>query len=95
MIKVVAKNFLKADCVSKAIEITEKLVTETRKEEGCLVYEFFQDIENPCVVTMIESWTTQEALDLHLKSEHIKEFFSLTTSLIEKDAEINVYKQVY
>ena len=43
MVKVVARNLVKKDKVDAFIELAKELVEETRKEEGCIKYELFQD----------------------------------------------------
>jgi quinol monooxygenase YgiN len=52
-------------------EALESFVDPTRKEDGCLRYDLFQDISDPLKFTFIEEWTSEAALDAHSKSAHI------------------------
>lgn len=94
MVKVVAKNYAKEDKVKEVIELCRELVNETRKEEGCIKYEFFQDVNEPSILTFIEEWISVEALKKHMKSEHFTRIIPEFGKLMEKDGDINVYKKV-
>ena len=54
-------------------EILKKLIEPTRKEEGCIDYDFHRSIENPAVYVFYENWTSKAHLDRHLETPHIKE----------------------
>jgi quinol monooxygenase YgiN len=43
-------------------------------EDGCISYRFFQDLEDPTLFRLFEEWETQDALDVHAKSQHIADF---------------------
>ena len=47
------------------------LIEPTRKEEGCISYELYQDVTNPGRFTFIENWQSKEHLDVHMKSPHL------------------------
>ena len=40
-------------------------VAAIRAEEGNLRYEYYQSLEDPETVLLIDSWSSQEAIDLH------------------------------
>lgn len=94
MIKVVAKNFAKEDKIKEVTELCKELVEETRKEEGCIKYEVFQDVNEPNVLTMIEEWDSVEALNKHMKSEHFTRIIPEFGELMDKDGDINVYTKI-
>ena len=70
MIKVIAKMNIKPDKIEKCIEVCRELAEETRKEPGCLIYELYQDIDNPQNLTFDENWVSQEALAAHMQAPH-------------------------
>ena len=41
------------------------LMEEIRKEEGNVRYEHYRSLEDPEVLLLVDSWESQEALDLH------------------------------
>ena len=91
MIKVVAKQTIKEDKVEACKAIIVGLVEETRKEEGCIVYELYQDIKNKNVLTFIEEWESMDALKRHMNSKHFLESMPKITAIQEKEAEVNIY----
>jgi quinol monooxygenase YgiN len=48
------------------------LVEPTRKEPGCLVYNLHQSIGDPTLFMFYERWSSQEALDAHGKTPHMR-----------------------
>jgi len=61
MVKVVAKSKVKTNELEKYKELVKFLIDETRKEEGCVSYDLFQDINDPSTLTFIEEWKDEEA----------------------------------
>lgn len=94
MIKVVAKGILKQgvkaeDYIVKARE----LVSETQKEKGCISYVLHQDINDPSIITMLEEWVDEEALNQHNQTEHVRRIVPGLRELRES-TEINIYREV-
>lgn len=73
-IHVVALMKFKENHLFDAIELLKKLVSETRKEEGCLQYDLIEDKENIGCFFMVELWETEEHLHKHSVQDHILEF---------------------
>lgn len=94
MVKVVAKNFIKMADKTNFLELVKELVEKTRKEEGCISYELFQDLKSDNVFTFIEEWTSEEALKKHMNSEHFKEIVPKFGKYAEKEGQINIYKKL-
>lgn len=53
-----------------------ELVSGTRTEEGCMVYELFQSAADPTVFVTIETWREQSDLDAHLQTPHLQQAFA-------------------
>lgn len=51
-----------------------KMMEETRKEEGCLLYEFSQQVEAPHRFRVYEEWTDAAALKAHAATAHMAAF---------------------
>ena len=59
-------------------EMMEKgIVDRIRSEKGNIRYEYFLPIEDDEVVLLIDSWESQEALDIHHASSMMKEISEL------------------
>ena len=94
MIKVVCKAKLKPDVkMEEYLKIAREVISETRKEEGCITYTLHEDINDPTIVTMLEEWVSEEALNLHNQSEHV---LKLVPELRKRreSTEINLYREV-
>ncbi|GIX31263.1 MAG: hypothetical protein KatS3mg124_1735 [Porticoccaceae bacterium] len=52
------------------------LVEPSRAEPGCHLYAFARDIGDGRVVWICEEWASQQALDAHLRSPHVKAFLA-------------------
>lgn len=53
------------------------IVEKIRNEDGNEKYEYFFPMEDDETVVLIDKWKNQEALDLHHKSEMMKEIANL------------------
>lgn len=53
------------------------LVDKIRAEKGNLGYEYFYSKDDPETILLIDKWDSQEALDIHHKSEMMKEIVIL------------------
>lgn len=96
MIKVVAKQFVKAGKLEEFLPVAKTLVEETNKKDaGCIKYEMYQDLSNPLIVTVIEEWESDTALDAHMKSAHFQGLIPTITDLCDKPAEINLYTKLF
>ena len=57
--------------------ISSGIVNRVREEEGNLEYEYFFPMNDPETVMLIDKWKNEEALDIHHKSEMMKEIANL------------------
>lgn len=95
MIKVVAKNVIKTDKVDEFIAVAKILVHETiQNDTGCLHYELYQDLSNPHIMTIIEEWENNAALEQHMSAKHFKEAAAQIKNFVEKPGEANFYRKL-
>ncbi len=92
-IRVVAKFHVKPEKVQEFMNMCKKLVDETVKEEGCIEYGLYQELNNPEILTMLEEWSDESSLDEHMKSKHFREIFPLFSECFEKEAEVSLYEK--
>ena len=57
--------------------VSSGIVDRVRKEEGNLRYEYFFLMDDPETVMLIDKWKDEKALDIHHKSEMMKEIATL------------------
>lgn len=92
-IRVVAKNYVKPEKVQEFLGLCKNLVELSLKDEGCIDYGLYQELENSGTLTFLEEWKDEKSLDQHLNSNHFKEIFPLLSEYLEKETEINVYRK--
>jgi len=95
MIKIVAKSAAKVGKLDSILELFKEMVERTIKEEGCLKYELFQDLNDPNVLILIEEWENSEVLNKHMASEHFKRIIPQLNELREEAPEINRCKKLF
>lgn len=84
-LKVVAIAETSPERADELKSICMGLIEPTRKEEGCISYELYQDISNPGRFTFIEEWQSREHLDLHLQTTHLIAAGEAFTKVVTKE----------
>ena len=85
---IVALFRVKENYLMDAIELFNKLVNETRKEEGCLQYDLIEDINNKGTFFIMELWESQEHHFKHSSTEHLDNFRIQSISMMEQATEV-------
>lgn len=75
---------IRENYIMDAIELLKKLVIETRKENGCIQYDLFEDNRNKGVFFIHEIWESKEDLHNHQVSDHMMVFRDGIASFLEK-----------
>ena len=69
---------INGNAVKFAKEMTESgTVAKIRAEQGNLRYEYWQSLEDPETVLLIDQWENQEAIDIHHASEMMQTLAAL------------------
>ena len=92
-IRIVAKFHVKPEKVEEFLGLCKKLVDETVKEDGCIVYGLYQELQNQEILTFLEEWSDESCIDKHMKSNHFTEMFPLLSECLIKEAEVGLYKK--
>jgi quinol monooxygenase YgiN len=61
---------VKPGCWDELGPLMNKMIVETHKEEGCIEYDLFIDVNDETKACMIEAWESEEAFNAHLISDH-------------------------
>ena len=93
-LKIIAAIVVKAAYQKEMEEILRTIVDETRKEAGNISYDRHQDCQNPLKYTILETWKSQAAIDLHNESAHFKAFVKAIEGKTDSLA-VDIIKQVY
>lgn len=62
--------------------ISSGTVDAIREEKGNIKYEYYQSIEDPEMILLIDSWENQEAIDVHHASPMMKTIADLRRNVI-------------
>ena len=57
--------------------VSSGIVDKVRNEGGNLRYEYFFPMDDPETVLLIDKWKSEEALEIHHKSEMMKDIVNL------------------
>lgn len=60
-----ASFFNKGNQRENFLSDTKEIISETRKEEGCLAYNLYESLEERNTFIMVENWKDQFAIDIH------------------------------
>lgn len=74
MIVVTGTIEISSDGIDAARAAATEMMQETRKEDGCFVYEFSQLIEAPTRFRVYEEWRDLPALQAHSQAPHMAVF---------------------
>lgn len=94
MITITAKCTLVEGKKEEFIKIAQKLIEESNKEMGCISYDLYEDINNENIVTFIEVWESNEAIEIHNNAEHFKQIVPQLSKLQVEDSSVNLYKKI-
>jgi quinol monooxygenase YgiN len=90
-VRVVAHIIAKPDTIAETRELLMTLIEPTRAEDGCIVYELIQNNADPADFTFVEEWTSDEALDAHLATEHLERVAASGAELFAAPPDVRRY----
>ncbi len=90
-LKVVAHLISKPDTIIQTREVLIRLIEPTRAENGCIVYELFQNNSDPADFTFVVEWINDAALDALLDSPHLIDAKTKLTDLLAAEPDIRRY----
>lgn len=76
------------------IQLAKEVVKETRKEDGCVAYDSFENSYEDNHIVFIEIWKDEISIENHKKTKHFQDFVSAIGGLLNKDLEVRVMKEL-
>ena len=70
------------------------LIEPSRADEGCINYDLHQDPGNPALFMFHENWTSEEALNNHLATPHLKAFIEKADELLADPLDVSLWKVI-
>ena len=77
--------------IEKLKDDMQKVVEATRREEGCINYDFAVDITDPTRLIVFERWRDHEALDGHIGSPHMTAWRAAGAALGAPERHLSVW----
>jgi len=74
MIVVVGRVRTDAQRRARLIQVGQAAAAASRQEPGCISYRVYEDTETDNDFVFVEEWESNEALQLHFATPHIREF---------------------
>jgi len=94
MVSVIAGFAVKDGKEAECLDIVKKLVSETQKENGCIMYDCFRSTDDPQKFVIMEKWESQAKLDAHMQTAHFKEYVPKLDALAAGGVSVNVYTPI-
>jgi len=69
------------------------LLDPTLKEPGCVQYDLHRHISQPGRFVFYEKWESQDLLNRHLQSPHLKAFVADAQELLAEPLRVELYEQ--
>ncbi len=69
------------------------LIEPTRKEPGCVQYDLHRHLTEPGRFVFYEKWESEEILNRHLQSPHLKAFAADAPGLLAEPMRVQLYKE--
>jgi quinol monooxygenase YgiN len=91
-LRVVARVTAAPDQVDAVRLVLVSLIEPTRSEAGCISYELLQNTSSPADFTFVEEWQNDDALDMHMVSDHLRRATSGLEGLLAEAPDIRRYR---
>ncbi len=93
-VTVIARAHARPGAETELRNLLLTLVEPTRREPGCLQYEFYQSTDDPRAFAFVESWRSPADLERHLAAPHLQEVLLQAMGLIAGAPEISQWNAV-
>ncbi|MBR8836451.1 MAG: antibiotic biosynthesis monooxygenase [Stigonema ocellatum SAG 48.90 = DSM 106950] len=90
-IRVVARVVALPEKVEALKAVLLELIEPTRQEAGCIKYELLQNQSDQTDFTVVEEWASDDALDTHSVSDHMKAVGAKLGGLVATEPDIRRY----
>ena len=92
MLIVAVKQKIKPEHVQDYVNLFDAMRPTVLQEDGCLEYQLYMDRESADEIFIFERWESQAALDAHIETPHVQNFFARIPELVPTQPEITIHK---
>lgn len=90
MLQTISKICVKEEKIDEFIKLFKKMIAPTKKENGYIEYDIYQDEKVLSTFIVLEKWESRKDFDKHLESKHFKEIVPEMMELMTKETEVNL-----
>ena len=83
---------IKAEAHEDALELMRQMTKASRREDGCISYEFFVGLTDPSVLLLFQEWESAEALQCHYETKHMETFLRRLPRVLDGDVATRRYE---
>lgn len=94
MIKIVAKNHVKPECVQAFKDAAKELIEKSRQEEGNIFYTLNVSKNNPNTLVFIEAWKDQAAIDFHNQTDHFTSIVPKLHQMCHEEGDVELFDEI-
>jgi quinol monooxygenase YgiN len=91
MIVIAGRVAVRPERREEAVRAALAMAAATRKEDGCITYQFSNDLADMNSIVIFEEWESDEALAQHFQTEHMKVFRELLPRLLAGPSTVKRY----
>jgi quinol monooxygenase YgiN len=77
---------------AEALEALTELIVPTHGEDGCILYALHQGQDDPRRLAFVERWSSKEALEAHLETDHVQAVLGRAPELFGESGDIVIYE---
>jgi len=86
-----ARITVKPEAVEQFLSYAHVIIKASNLEQGCLVYNLYQEVGKPTSFIFYEVYENQEAVDFHNSTNHFKTFIGQITEILDGSPVIEVF----
>lgn len=91
-IAISARLVIEPGRVDEYLQAAQDVIRHTREEQGCELYAFARDIQQPNVIWISEQWQSDAALQQHFATEHLGRFLKRVADIELLDIDVRKYE---
>ena len=74
--------------------LVANLAEAARREPGCVAYEVHQSPDAPALWFFYGNWRSEAAIEVHLNTDHVKQFVQASASLIAGPVQLALFTPI-
>jgi len=86
-----ARIIVKPEAIEKFLALAKTMVDYSNSEQGCSIYQLYQEVGNPQSFIFYEVYENQDAVNIHNSSPYFKTFIEQISELAADKPQVDVF----